>query len=164
MWLSGTGLWNIGSCFLCNCYSVQGQNIEFLPLLNPDITLFDCYKVDFWQPLRFFEIFTHILFFFFFFLEYSWCTALCWSQVYSKMIQLYTSIYIHSFSDSFLILVITEYWVEFAVLCSRSLLVISLIYSSVCMLVPISWHPSPRHFPFGKGKLVFNICKSVSVL
>ena len=57
--------WNVGSCFLYNCYSFQGQNIEFLPLLNPDITMFDCYKADHWQSLSFFEIFTHILHFFF---------------------------------------------------------------------------------------------------
>jgi len=38
-------------------------------------------------------------------------------------------------SDSFLIWVITKYWVEFPVLYSRSLLVISLVYSSVCVCV-----------------------------
>ena len=40
--------------------------------------------------------------------------------------------YIYSFLDSFLIQVITEYWVEFPVLYSKSLLVIHLVYSSVC--------------------------------
>ena len=53
----------------------------------------------------------------------------------------------------------------FSVLCSRSLLVIYLIYSSVYMLIPSSWSIPSAHpyFPFGNHKLVFNICKSVSV-
>ena len=40
-------------------------------------------------------------------------------------------IYIYSFSDSFPLEVITKYWGQFPVLCSRSLLVIYFIYSSV---------------------------------
>ena len=44
----------------------------------------------------------------------------------------YTGTYIHSFLDYFLIEVIPEYWVEFPVLYGRSLLVIHLIYCSVC--------------------------------
>ena len=50
----------------------------------------------------------------------------------------YTHTYIHSFLDSFPIQVITEYWVEFPMLYSSSLLVICFIYSSVYMSVPIS--------------------------
>ena len=50
----------------------------------------------------------------------------------------YTYTYIHSFSDSFPIEVITEYWVEFPVLYSRSLLIICFIYSSIYMLIPNS--------------------------
>ena len=50
----------------------------------------------------------------------------------------YTYTYIHSFLDSFPVYVITEYWVEFPVLHSRSLLIIYFIYSSVYMSTPIS--------------------------
>ena len=54
---------------------------------------------------------------------------------------------------------------KFLVLCSRSLLVIYVIYSSVYMLIPSSWFIPPQtHFPLGNHKFVFNICKSVSVL
>ena len=51
--------------------------------------------------------------------------------------------YIYSLLDSFPIQVITEYWVEFPVLYSRSLLVIYFTYSSVYMSVPISKFISP---------------------
>ena len=46
--------------------------------------------------------------------------------------------YIHSFSDSFPVQVITGYGVEFPVLCSRSLLITCFIYSRVYMLIPNS--------------------------
>ena len=44
--------------------------------------------------------------------------------------------YSYSFSDSFLLRIITEYRVEFHALYTRSLLVIYLIYSRVCMFIP----------------------------
>ena len=44
----------------------------------------------------------------------------------------------YSFLDSFLIWVITEYWVEFSVLYSRSLLVIYRIYNSMQVFIPSS--------------------------
>ena len=50
------------------------------------------------------------------------CTAEWFSYPYT---------YSHSFPDSFPIYAITEYRVDFPVLCSRSLLVICLIYSTV---------------------------------
>ena len=59
------------------------------------------------------------------------CTAKWFSYTYINT-------YIHSFSDSFPIWFITECWVEFPVLYSRSLLVICFIYCSVCMLIPSS--------------------------
>ena len=76
----------------------------------------------------------------------------------------YTYTYIHSFSDSFLLQAVTEYWVEFSVLYNTSLLVVCLTYSSVCMFITISQfipllHISPLVIMF-----VFNICKSVPVL
>ena len=49
----------------------------------------------------------------------------------------YTYTYIHSFLDSFPIEAITEYWVEFPVLYSSSLLVTYFIYSSMYMSIPI---------------------------
>ena len=58
----------------------------------------------------------------------------------------YTYTYIHSFLDSFPIQVITEYWEEFPVLYSRSLLVIYFIYSSVCICQ--SQSPNLSLFPF----------------
>ena len=50
----------------------------------------------------------------------------------------YTDTHIHSFLDSFPIQAIAEYWVEFPVLYSMSLLVIYFIYSGVFMSIPIS--------------------------
>ena len=46
--------------------------------------------------------------------------------------------YIQSFLDSFPMQVITEYWVEFPVLYSKPLFVISFIYSGVYVSIPIS--------------------------
>ena len=51
---------------------------------------------------------------------------------------IYLSIYITSFLDSFPIWAITECWVEFPVLYSRSLLVICFIHCSVFVSSPIS--------------------------
>ena len=48
------------------------------------------------------------------------------------------AIYIYSFSNSFPLWVITQYWVEFPVLYSRSLLVICFLHSSAYMLIPNS--------------------------
>ena len=59
----------------------------------------------------------------------------------------YTYTYIYSFSGSFLIQVITEYWADFPVLYSRSLLVIYLIYRSMYMLIPSSWFLCPHTSP-----------------
>ena len=73
--------------------------------------------------------------------------------------------YTYTYTYSFPIKLITEYWVEFPVLCSRSLLVIYCIYNSVCMSVPNSqFIPPPPHFPFGNHKFVFEVCESISVL
>ena len=61
----------------------------------------------------------------------------------------YTNTYIHSFLDSFPISVITEYWVEFPVLYSRSLEVTYFIYTSVYMSIPIfQFIPSPYLTPW----------------
>ena len=51
--------------------------------------------------------------------------------------------YIHSFLDSFPIYTMTEYWVEFPVLHSRSLLVIYFKYNSLYVSIPIFLIPSP---------------------
>ena len=66
---------------------------------------------------------------------YSWSTMMCYFHVFNYT---HTHMYIYSFSDSFPIEVITEYWVEFPMLYSRSLLVIYFIYSSVYILIPNS--------------------------
>ena len=57
----------------------------------------------------------------------------------------YAYIHIPSFSDTFPIQVITEYWVEFPVLYPRSLFAIYFIYSCVYMLIPNSWFVSHPH-------------------
>ena len=51
--------------------------------------------------------------------------------------------------------VITEYWAEFSVLSSRSLLVLHVKYSSVSMSIPNS-----LKIPFPPFQLHFNVCKS----
>ena len=58
--------------------------------------------------------------------------------MYNKVNQSY--IYIHPLLDTFPIEVIIEYWVEFLVLCSKSLLVIYLMYSR-------QWQPTPVLLP-----------------
>ena len=65
------------------------------------------------------------------------------------------------FVDYFLIYIIMEYWVEFSVLHSRSLLVIYFIYRSVYKSFP-TW-PSPL-LPPGNHKFVFYTCDSISVI
>ena len=69
----------------------------------------------------------------------------------------------------FRIQVITEYWVEFHALCSRSFLVICLIYSRVCVLNP-TWFIPPRHVSplvtislFLNSVSLFLFCKSMCV-
>ena len=54
--------------------------------------------------------------------------------------------YIHSFLDSFPIQAITEHWVEYPMLYSRSLLVTYFIYSSV-HVQRRRWHPTPVLLP-----------------
>ena len=54
--------------------------------------------------------------------------------------------YIHFFLDSFSTPVIAEYWEDFPVLYSRSLLVIYFIYSSVYVTIPVSQF-IPPFFP-----------------
>ena len=67
------------------------------------------------------------------------CTAKWFSYAYT---------YIRSFSNSFPISVIAEYWAELPVLYSRSSLVICFIYSSVYMSIPNSQSiPLPHPFP-----------------
>jgi len=68
-----------------------------------------------------------------------------------------------SFVDYFLIYTIMEYWVEFSVLHSRSLLVIYFIYKSVYMSIPTSQFIPLSLLNPGNPKLIFYICKSVSV-
>ena len=57
--------------------------------------------------------------------------------------------YIHSFSDTFLIYIIKGYWVQLPTLYSRFLLVVYLIYSSLCMLTPSTPDlPFSLNFPY----------------
>lgn len=69
----------------------------------------------------------------------SWFKVLCLFQVYSKATELYICIYKYSsLSRSVLIQVITECRAEFPVPHSRSLWLICLLYSSVCLWIPRS--------------------------
>ena len=100
-----------------------------------------------------------------FLIGYSWFTVLCYILLYSTTNQLYIylHIYIHTYRSTlrlFLIQAITEYWVAFPELYSRSFLVIYFIYSSVYTSVPI-FNLSPTHC---NHKFVFYICDSISIL
>ena len=85
--------------------------------------------------------------FFLILLRFIWFIMLCYFQVYSKVNLLYKFIYppiLHSFPMQAIILV--EYWLEFPVLYSRSLLGIYLIYVYVNPRLPI--YPSPTFTPW----------------
>ena len=84
-------------------------------------------------------------------IESDWVTELNWFTMIYNVCFRYTAkwfsymyTYVYSFSGSFLIRVITEYWADFPVLYSRSLLVIYLIYRSMYMLMPSSLFLSPH--------------------
>ena len=91
--------------------------------------------------------------------DFQWCVSY---RCTAKWIS-YTYTYIHSLLDSFPIQAITEYWVEFPVLYSRSLLVIYFIYSSVYVSIRISQFIPP--FPpatislFSTSVTLFVFCK-----
>ena len=91
--------------------------------------------------------------------DLQWCVSF---RCYSKVSYIYT--YIHSFSDSFSIQVITEYWVGFPMLNSRSLWVIYSIYNGVYVNAKLPIHPYPPSFPLGNHKFASEISESVSVL
>ena len=77
----------------------------------------------------------------------------------------YTSIDIHSFSDSFPIYVIIKYWVEFPVLYSRSPMASHFTCLSAHMPIPNSQSiPSSPPVSFGNHKFAFEVCKSFSIL
>ena len=90
-----------------------------------------CWSPSLWELSAKENLFKKIL------LQYSWFTMLCFMCIAYWFSYTYTSTY--SFSDSFPIYIITEYWVEFPVLTSRSLLAIYFICSSLCMLIQSSW-------------------------
>ena len=73
----------------------------------------------------------------------------------------YTHIYY--LSDYFPTQIITVYWVEFSVLCSRCSLAI--LYTSVCICqsqAPVHPLPSPNLFPL--VTTFFKVCESISLL
>jgi len=112
-------------------------------------------------PKYLFSFFIH-----FYFLNFYWSTIdlQCVSFKCTEKWNVYTYTYIHSFLDYFTILAITEYWVEFHVLCSRCLFVVYFIHSSVYMSIPISQLiPLPPLSP-SNHYLLFYICDSISVL
>ena len=75
---------------------------------------------------------------------------------------IYTYKHIHFVSDSFPILGITEYWVEFPLLNSRSLSP-PIPYISVCTCQTQALNPS-LPFLLGNQEFVFKVCESISVL
>ena len=88
----------------------------------------------------FFRIFSLLGYLFKILLNYYWFTVLCWFQVYSKVNQLY--MYLSNLF--FPISVITNYWVDFPVLYSRSLLIIYFIQWCV-HAIPILLNLPPYH-------------------
>ena len=61
---------------------------------------------------------------------------------------IYMFVCIHSFSYSLPMQIISEYWIEFSVPCSRSLLVTYFMYCNVYMLIQISkFITSPKFSP-----------------
>ena len=107
-----------------------------------------------------------ILWWYYFFVLFSWSISdlqCCVSfRCITKWLS-YTYTCIPSFSDSFLIQFITEYWVEFSLLYSRSLLIIYIIHGILCILIPRPWFIPTPCLPFGNHRFVFDVCKSVSV-
>ena len=91
-------------------------------------------------------------FHFYFILEYNWLTVSCFRcpAKWFSYIYTHTHIHIRSFSDSFLILVITECWVEFPVLCSGSLLIIYM-HVYVNPTIP-NLYPPATIFSFGNHR------------
>ena len=68
-------------------------------------------------------------------------------------------LYIYSFSDSFLLQVITKYWAQSPILYSRSLLIFYFIYSSVRVNPNLLIYPSLYlTFPFDNRKFNFYVC------
>ena len=120
--------------FQSNSFSGKGQwspckatDLPWPAQADQDITIYpaggSASKFEsFFMPLIFLKI--H-------FMGYGWFTILCFRCTAKYFSHKYT--HIHSFLDSFLIQFIIEYWVEPTVLCSRSLLVIYLTYSSAWM-------------------------------
>ena len=102
-----------------------------------------------------------VFFFLFVFLLALIYNVMLVSAVY-KVNQLH--IYMYAFLDSFPIYIFTEYCVESPVLCSRSLLVIYFIYSSVYMLI----QPPNLFLPLPFSPLVairsFSSCHTIPVL
>ena len=93
-----------------------------------------------------------------FLLKYSWFTIIV--LVSSKVIQLHVffhTIFHYRLSQDI------EY--NFLCLCSKSLLFIYFMYSSVYLLIPNSWFVPPSlPLPFGNHKFVFYVYDSVSVV
>ena len=73
-----------------------------------------------------------------------------------SLLQHHKCTFTYSFSDSFPIKFIIEYWVEFPMLYSRILLIIYFM-CICCVYVNPNFliYPSPPHFPFGNHKFVF---------
>ena len=78
-------------------------------------------------------------------LESSW--FFCVSFKYALKWLCYTNAYIQSVLDSFPMWAITEYRVEYPVLCGRSLLAICFTYSGVYMSIPVSQFIPPHYSP-----------------
>ena len=103
------------------------------------------------------------------FLFFSFLKKFCWSTVdlqcfdnfcYTTKWFSYAHTYIHYYSDYFPIQIITEYWVAFPVLYSRSPLASHSIYQSVHTPVP---NPKPILTPIFLVTIIF-FSKSVSLL
>ena len=92
---------------------------------------------------------------FFLLLEYSWFIMLCSCILYSVKWIGCIYVYVHSFSDSFPIQVLTEHWGEFPVIHRRSFRW-SVLYTVLSIGQSLSPYSSlPSAFPSGSRRFVF---------
>jgi len=85
------------------------------------------------------------------------CTAK-WLHIYSTVIHIYNFFY------SFSLWSLTEYWIQFPVLYSRTLLFIQSRYNSLHLLTPnFQSIPPPAPLPSGNHKPILYVCGSLSI-
>ena len=103
----------------------------------------------------------------FFFLNWSivdlqHCVNFCCTAKWLSYTHTHTHTYIYNFSQSFPLWFVSEYWIEFSVLYSRTLLFAQSIYNSLHLLILVSQSvPPPSPLPW-QPQVCSLICESVS--